>query len=65
MVSQLAGLSVRLEKILAELDQFQFHLPAIYVARAIEAIKPDADERDAVGLFFAAKSGSEFGAPLN
>lgn len=39
-------ISVRLRNILAELDRYSLHLPAIHIARAIEIIETEEDKPD-------------------
>jgi hypothetical protein len=65
MACQLTSLSSALQKILAELDEQQLHIPAIYVARAIEAMNMAAKEREPVGQFPSDASGPEAGVTLN
>ncbi len=65
MPQRLTDIAVELVRVLAELDQQELHLPAIRVARAIEAIESALEERTVVGLPPGVDKSSEVGATLN
>ena len=65
MPQRLTDMAVELVRVLAELDQQELHLPAIHVARAIEAIESAIEEATVVGLSPGVENRSEVGATLN
>jgi hypothetical protein len=65
MAQQLAFLTLALQKVLAELDEQQLHLPAIYVARALEAIENVAEDIDLIEQPHSDGNDSEIGVALN